>query len=215
MYPNKNIPENGLVPAQDSDTPLPWPSLIVTPKQEPEVSETYTIPNTPLRPGGLYSRYNVTKKSGPTDPNAVYFVLRLDNGGGDPAHIEACRCAALEYAAKVAVCGEEFSHLEALASDLKVLVRRLDVPRFEYPPELRSPGIWGIAIDYGGYLFVFGAEPEQGGCYWVPSDDVCISGESLQALFPGIKLPTLADAGGDWTQAIWQNPDFDPDWKGE
>jgi hypothetical protein len=48
---------------------------------------------------GLYFKYGITKTNGdPVDPDALYFVLRLDSGGDDPIHIEACRRAALVYA---------------------------------------------------------------------------------------------------------------------
>jgi hypothetical protein len=40
---------------------------------------------------GLYDKYDIVKKNGQTDPNAVYFVLRLDT---DPH----ARIAALAYA---------------------------------------------------------------------------------------------------------------------
>lgn len=53
--------------------------------------------------GGLHRRYKVTKidrdgKEVPPDPNAVYFVLRLDHGGSDPRHILACQEGVLEFA---------------------------------------------------------------------------------------------------------------------
>lgn len=44
---------------------------------------------------GLFSKYQVTRVDGPTDPKAEYFVLRLDT---DPV----ARIAALEYAKR---CG--------------------------------------------------------------------------------------------------------------
>lgn len=40
---------------------------------------------------GLYDKYDIVKKNGQTDPNAIYFVLRLDT---DPH----ARAAALAYA---------------------------------------------------------------------------------------------------------------------
>lgn len=64
-------------------------------------------------PQGLHRRYNVTKVSGePVDQDAEYFVLRLDDGGDDEKHIEACRLAVIKYADTI----EE--HLPQLANDL-------------------------------------------------------------------------------------------------
>lgn len=45
-------------------------------------------------PEGLFDKYIVTKKEGPTDPNAVYFVLRLDTDVN-------ARIAALHYSTLV------------------------------------------------------------------------------------------------------------------
>lgn len=62
------------------------------------------LPTKEENPNGLHQRYNVTKADGsPTDPNAVYFVLRIDtetNGpmnSSDFLHRIACREAALKY----------------------------------------------------------------------------------------------------------------------
>ena len=53
-------------------------------------------------PDGFHCRYNVTKTDGtPSDPNAMYFVLRLDGNGKDERHINACRSAAIAYAKAV------------------------------------------------------------------------------------------------------------------
>lgn len=62
---------------------------------------------------GLHQRYQVAKVSGPTDPNAEYFVLWLDAGGSDPKHIAACRKALMSYADEIE------PHLPDLASDLR------------------------------------------------------------------------------------------------
>lgn len=51
---------------------------------------------------GLYNKYNITKTNGePLDANSEYFVLRLDYGGSDKWHIEACRLAIITYAAHI------------------------------------------------------------------------------------------------------------------
>jgi len=53
-------------------------------------------------PVSLYQRYEVKKRhpeqDGPDDPNAIYFVLRIDAHGKDPNHIRACQRAALKFA---------------------------------------------------------------------------------------------------------------------
>lgn len=64
-------------------------------------------------PKGLRKRYRVEKVDGTTDPNAEYFVLRLDNGGSDPKHITACRKALMVYADEIE------AHLPDLAQDLR------------------------------------------------------------------------------------------------
>ncbi len=62
---------------------------------------------------GLYNRYHIAKANGkPVDPNAEYFVLRLDENGSDPKHIAACRKAVLVYADEIK------DLLPALAKDL-------------------------------------------------------------------------------------------------
>jgi hypothetical protein len=65
---------------------------------------------------GLYEKYLVTKADGtPTDPNAVYFVLRLDTD-------KLARLAALRYAALVARQNPQ------LAQDLRQLIIQLPLP---------------------------------------------------------------------------------------
>jgi hypothetical protein len=75
-----------------------------------------TLPVQVLGADGLYKRYEVTHADGSlTDPDAIYFVLRLDAGGSDVEHIEACQDAALEFCRKIAN--------KRLAAELKELVR--------------------------------------------------------------------------------------------
>lgn len=63
---------------------------------------------------GILIKYHIQKANGnPIDPNADYFVLRLDDGGSDPLHIEACRKAILTYANTVLG-----THLDGLAKDI-------------------------------------------------------------------------------------------------
>jgi hypothetical protein len=75
------------------------------------------IPSKADNPDGLHRRYNVTKADGsPTDPKAVYFVLRLDWGGSDHGHIAACREAARAYFRAAP------PHLKQMAVELAALV---------------------------------------------------------------------------------------------
>lgn len=62
---------------------------------------------------GLQFRYHVTKANGDTNPNAKYFVLRLDNECKDPEHLRACRAAVLKYADEIE------HHLPQLAEDIR------------------------------------------------------------------------------------------------
>ena len=74
------------------------------------------------QPLGLYQRYVVSKKheeeDGKTDPEAVYFILRLDAKGKDPKHARACQRAALTYAEGMR------GHIPQLADELVRLVSR-------------------------------------------------------------------------------------------
>ncbi len=62
---------------------------------------------------GLYRKYSVSKADGTTDPNAVYFVLRIDT---DPA----ARRALMKYAECVWMLSP------ALADDLVALVKKYE-----------------------------------------------------------------------------------------
>jgi hypothetical protein len=99
--------------------------------------ENTMIPSKAENPNGLHHRYNVTKADGsPRDPNAAYFVLRLDSGGSDPAHIKACRAAAREYAR----CAP--GHLRQMADELENYVEnqdRRDYNRSGIPGPLAPP----------------------------------------------------------------------------
>lgn len=84
------------------------------------------------KPSGLHRRYNVTKADGtPCDPNAVYFVLRLDGGGDDLGHIDACRAAAKEYARQAINAPAGFAHLRHIGLDLLELVHRIETDELE------------------------------------------------------------------------------------
>lgn len=62
---------------------------------------------------GLFDKYRVTKKEGETDPNAVYFVLRLDTDS-------AARSAAMWYASSIGVENPQ------LYEELRDLILKLD-----------------------------------------------------------------------------------------
>ena len=62
---------------------------------------------------GLFDKYRVTKKEGETDPDAVYFVLRLDT---DPA----ARSAAMYYASSIGLKNPLlYEHLRNLITKLE------------------------------------------------------------------------------------------------
>ena len=86
-----------------------------------------SLPSIQQNPSGLHARYRVEKNNGePTDPNAVYFVLRLDDGGRDPEHIRASRIAALRYAQTILNGGENTLHLHEMASDVVGLLEKVN-----------------------------------------------------------------------------------------
>lgn len=78
-------------------------------------------------PHEFNERYEVTNADGtPTDPDAIYFVLRLDSGCRDPEHLQACRSAARAYIRETTWGDAETSHLETIGSDLKTLLNKLE-----------------------------------------------------------------------------------------
>lgn len=68
-------------------------------------------------PNGLHQRYVVQKIENdtivPCDPEAEYFILRLDNQGKDLNHIAACRKAVMKYAEEIE------PHIPQLAKDIR------------------------------------------------------------------------------------------------
>lgn len=116
------------------------------------------IPTQAENPEGLHGRYWIRKADGSLcDPDAIYFVLRLDDGGSDPVHIRAGRFAARMYAMYISVVAAE--HLHLLAKELSDLCDRLghdeqvDFPGFNVD-ELRdmfsNPFAYDCALDYHG-----------------------------------------------------------------
>ena len=86
------------------------------PKDEPQERET---------PDKLYNKYCVTKEDGsPVDPDAQYFVLRLDT--------DEC---ARQAAAKYALCCESKGIQRGLSRDLHQLVSRLGRAADERPKD--------------------------------------------------------------------------------
>ena len=73
-----------------------------------------SVPTEAENPEGLHGRYIVTKANGdPVDPDAFYFVLRIDSGGSDPRHLTACHNAIMTY------CEHIEDHIPQLANDLR------------------------------------------------------------------------------------------------
>ena len=53
-------------------------------------------------PQGLNQRYHITRTDGTAlDPSSEYFILRVDEGGRDKAHLTASRMGVLAYADSV------------------------------------------------------------------------------------------------------------------
>lgn len=79
------------------------------------------------KPHEFNERYEVTNADGtPTDPDAIYFVLRLDSGCRDPEHLQACRSAARAYIRETTWSGPDESHLRKVGEELKTLLDQLE-----------------------------------------------------------------------------------------
>ena len=73
------------------------------------------LPTKTENPNGLHQRYGITHLDGsPIDPEADYFILRLDERCQDQKHIKSCRKAILTYADEI-----EY-HLPQLADDIRI-----------------------------------------------------------------------------------------------
>lgn len=82
------------------------PSSKAADSNKPATDRAGKIPLRSENPDGLHARYKVQKVDAqgnviPRDPDAFYFVLRLDDKGSDPEHTAACREAARAYCAAV------------------------------------------------------------------------------------------------------------------
>lgn len=82
---------------------------------------TKTFPTVEENPRGLHQRYKVEKLYGDQDPDAVYFVLRLDKRGDDTIWTSECRVAARGLA--IALMGRK--HLREVAEELYKLCEEL------------------------------------------------------------------------------------------
>lgn len=83
------------------------------------------IPTKDENPDGLHQKYIITKADGsPVDPNAIYFVLRLDYNNGDDIHIHACRSAAYQYCVSVKQRLTSKSNLWLVAEQLLNLLHK-------------------------------------------------------------------------------------------
>lgn len=71
------------------------------------------IPNPKYNPNGNYRAQTDTFSTAPVDPDAEYFVLRLDHNATNKEHLKACRIAINAYADAIS------SVLPDLAADLK------------------------------------------------------------------------------------------------
>lgn len=92
------------------------------------------IPTLQDNPGGLHQRYIVTKANGePVDPDAVYFVLRIDRGGRHAKHTACCRHAARAYCEAAFNCND--NGLLHISEDLYELLNEIDDSLPPEPPE--------------------------------------------------------------------------------
>ena len=81
------------------------------------------VPSIEENPKGFHRRYIVSKANGePVDPDAIYFVLRVDNGGDDSLHICACQSALRTYAE----CAMRTNHLKQLGEELWSMLNELE-----------------------------------------------------------------------------------------
>lgn len=91
------------------------------------------IPSIEENPDGLHRKYIVRKADGsPNDPNASYFVLRLDDGCRDEVHLRACRIAAAQYASEITRTAHKSPNektLRTVADQLFKSIRAYWVPR--------------------------------------------------------------------------------------
>jgi len=111
-----------------------------TPEVQAAGALTRLLPTQQENPDGLHGRYWIRKADGRLcDPDAVYFVLRLDNGGSDQAHIKAGRFAARMYSLFLQTI--KATHLQQLAEELVALCNTID-----YDEQVDFPGFNVVEI---------------------------------------------------------------------
>jgi len=135
------------------------------------------IPTREQNPDGLHQRYRISKRSGEDiHPKAEYFILRLDDHGKDPKHIEACKIAVLSYAEAIK------PHIPKLADDL--IQRYADISTLKLP-YLSPTALMGL----GSAVVHFTESAEDGG---TPLD--------LSAAYTSLKDPELKKWMEDMTE---------------
>lgn len=76
-------------------------------------------------PHGLHQRYRVEKLEGEADPNAAYFVMRLDNHGDDQVWLRHCREAAKTLAHNL-IDDPDAAHLHQMAIELLAFIGQME-----------------------------------------------------------------------------------------
>lgn len=107
--------------------PSSWKSAITHWMEVPKPPKKPLLPEAKDNPNGLHRKYVVSKANGdPINPNAIYFVLRLDGHSEDVFHFDACRFAAKAYVERVGelydICKSEIDHLIPVAKELEELI---------------------------------------------------------------------------------------------
>lgn len=83
-------------------------------------------------PKGLHRHYQVRRADGrPVDPDAVFFVLRIDLGSDDLGHVHACRMAALTYVRHAP------AHMTLPAAELKEYINVKTGKRVPLPEKIQ------------------------------------------------------------------------------
>jgi hypothetical protein len=112
--------------------PTRWDSAITHWMPVPKPPMRPALPEAKDNPDGLHRKYIVSKANGePVNPNAIYFVLRLDGLCEDVFHVDACIVAAMAYIERVRDMhaihkhdphGSDLEHLLPIANDLEKLI---------------------------------------------------------------------------------------------
>ncbi len=159
-------------------------------------------PSQTENPTGYHARYEIKKADGtPCDPSAVYFVLRLDSGGGDHHHIAACRAAMRAY-----IESATGGPLDDLALDLEGLLDEQSPISVEDNP-FPIPVSWPDGLVANTHYQVPCDDTGRNGGSWlrmlVANDGDCFPSMqqweeipgSKPSPFPAIRIRTLAGGG--------------------